>query len=258
MDLAALALAHAPTRRGRSSAVGAAAVVGAIAAADLAASLRYAPLRAREAAPDLYFDRTIIVNRTPRECYDYWRDLRNVANFTRRLERVVPLDERRSRWIMKVPGGADLEWIAEITEDRPGERLRWRSTEGSDFQHAGSVKFEAAPGGRGTFVSVVMHYHTPGGRVGAALARLLGPDPFNEIREDLRRFKQLIETGEIPTTAGQPAGPRSLLGRLLPEGRRSGPRAATGSRPSYKARPTESGPDQPRPNQPKPNKGVAA
>jgi uncharacterized membrane protein len=201
--------------------------VGLGVAAIAAVGLVYLQKRPRGGAPDLYFDRTIIVNKTPRECYDYWRDLRNIANFTRRLERVTPLDERRSRWTLKVPGGSDLEWVAEITEDRPGERLRWRSTEQSAFQHAGSVMFEPAPGGRGTFVTVAMHYRTlgrpgtAGGAVGAVLARLLGPDPFGEIRENLRRFKQLIETGEISTTVGQPSGPRSLLGRLLPEGRRS-------------------------------------
>lgn len=244
IDLAALGLAHTSTARGRSRAIGAAAVVAAIAAADLAASVQYTAKRSRAGAPDLYFDRTIIVNRTPRECYDYWRDLRNVARFTQRLERVTPLDERRSHWIMKVPGGANLEWVAEITEDKPGERLRWRSAAGAPIQHAGSVTFEPAPGGRGTFVSVAMHYHTPGGSIGAALGRLLGPDPFGEVRENLRRFKHLMETGEIPTTAGQPAGPRSWLGRLLPEGRRSSPRGERQAQASAQWRPAHSATDQ--------------
>ncbi|MDB6159277.1 MAG: hypothetical protein JWO04_2983 [Gammaproteobacteria bacterium] len=220
MDLAALVSAHAGNERGRSRAIGAAAIVAAIAAADVAASVRTSRRQSR-VAPDIYLDRTIIVNKTPRECYDYWRDLRNIANFTHRLETVAPLDERRSQWIMKVPGGAKMEWIAEIIEDKPGERLRWKTAEGAPFKVAGAVNFEPAPGGRGTFVTLGMHYHTPGGAIGAALARFLGPDPFGEVRENLRRFKQLIETGEIPTTTGQPSGRRSLLGRLIPEGRRS-------------------------------------
>jgi uncharacterized membrane protein len=243
MDLAVLGLAYAGSRHGRSRAIGAAAVVAAIAAADVAASLRESQ-RAARVAPDIYFDRTIIVNKTPRECYDYWRDLRNIANFTDRLEKVTPLDERRSQWVMKVPGGANVEWITQITEDKPGERLRWKTAEGAPFKLAGAVNFEPAPGGRGTFVTVGMHYHTPGGSIAAALARLLGPDPLGEVRENLRRFKQLLETGEIPTTTGQPSGRRSLLGRLLPEGRRSQQPGAAPRRPTPSDRPSHSMPQE--------------
>jgi uncharacterized membrane protein len=249
MDLAVLGSAHRGTGRGRSRAIGTAAVVAAIGAADAAASLLESR-RAARVAPDTYFDRTIIVNKSPRECYDYWRDLRNVANFTVRLENVIPLDERRSRWVMQGPGGVSVEWVTEITEDKPGERLRWKTAEDAPFKLAGAVNFEAAPGGRGTFVTLGMHYHTPGGYIGAALVRLLGPDPSGEVRENLRRFKQLLETGEIPTTTGQSSGRRSLLGRLMPEGRRSqqpgtGPRrkaqpagAARSSRPAYASSPS--------------------
>jgi uncharacterized membrane protein len=88
-------------------------------------------------------------------------------------------------------------------------------------KHAGTVRFDAAPGGRGTFVSVMMHYHVPGGRLASGVARLLGKDPSRQMREDLRRFKSLIETGEAPTTRGQPSGKRSFLGRLTPGGRTS-------------------------------------
>jgi uncharacterized membrane protein len=189
--------------------------------------------RASASRPDIFIDRTLVVNKSARECYDFWRDLSNITRFTRRLEKVTPLDERRSRWSMRAPGGANLEWIAEIIEDKPGERLRWRSVEGAPFRHAVSVSFSPAPGGRGTFVTVGMHYHAPGGAIGVALARLLGPDPFGEVRENLRRFKQLIETGEIPTTTGQPSGRRSILGRLLPEGRRSRYNGG-GSEPPYR------------------------
>jgi uncharacterized membrane protein len=239
MDLAALVSAHTGTERGRSRAIGAAAIVAAIAAADVAASVRTSRRQTR-VVPDIYLDRTIIVNKTPRECYDYWRDLRNIANFTHRLEKVIPLDERRSQWIMKVPGGRRIEWVAEIIEDKPGERLRWKTAEGAPFKVAGAVNFEPAPGGRGTFVTLGMHYHAPGGSIGAALARFLGPDPFGEVRENLRRFKQLIETGEIPTTTGQPSGRRSLLGRLIPEGRRSQQPGAGPRRPAQPGRPAHS------------------
>jgi uncharacterized membrane protein len=114
-----------------------------------------------------------------------------------------------------------VEWDSEITADRPGERLAWHSLPGSDVLHAGSVRFEPSTGGRGTLVRVMLHYRAPAGRLGAGLAKLVGADPNSTVREDLRRFKNLIEAGEIPTTRGQPSGRRSFLGHLTPEGRKS-------------------------------------
>ena len=107
-----------------------------------------------------------------------------------------------------------LQWTSEITADRPGEEIAWRTLDDSGAANAGSVKFEAAPAGRGTIVRVSLHYSPLGGALGAGLVKLIGHDPQSRIREDLRRFKQVLETGEIPTTRGQPAGRRSLLGRL--------------------------------------------
>jgi hypothetical protein len=139
-----------------------------------------------------------------------------------------------------------------MIEDKPGERLRWRATEESPVSYAGSVSFTAAVGNRGTIVTVGTHYREPGGAVGNSLARFLGADPFGEITEDLRRFKQLIETGEIATTSGQPSGRRSLLGSLLREGRKSrqprskGPRSPSSepsdARPPYTDEPTPEAP----------------
>ena len=260
IDLAVLATAHRGTSRDRSRTLSAAAVVAAITAADVAAGLRHSNLRRGYVAPDVYIERSIIVNKTPEECYNFWRDLRNIPSFTRRLEKVTPIDERSSHWIMKVPGGRDLEWISELTEDKPGERLRWRSAQGAPVEHAGSVSFKRAPGNRGTMVTAGMHYPAPGGAAGAALARFLGPDPFAEVRENLRRFKQLIETGEIPTTAGQPSGRRSLLGLLFAEGRlsRQGPGLrTTGSGRSRDSGPWESGPPASHPAASAPGEGAS-
>lgn len=225
IDLLVLAAAHRDNPRGRARLLGSAAAVAAIAAADVAVSLRYRQAAASAPAADLLIDRTVIVNKTPQECYEFWRDLSHLPHFMQRINSVTVLDERRSRWILTAPGGAELQWIAELTEDRPGERLRWRTEEGSSIRHAGSVSFQKAPGDRGSFVTVSLHYRAPGGALGAVLAKVLGADPFGEVCEDLRRFKQLIETGEIPTTAGQPSGRRSLFGRLLPEGRKSNQRS---------------------------------
>jgi uncharacterized membrane protein len=139
----------------------------------------------------------------------------------RRLQSITLLDERRSHWVMQGPGGARVEWDSEIDVDRPGERISWHSAEGSSVTHAGSVRFEPAPGGRGCIVRVLMHYRPPMGRASVGIAKLMGRDPSSEAREDLRRFKQLIEVGEIPTTQGQPSGRRSWFGRMTPEGRKS-------------------------------------
>jgi uncharacterized membrane protein len=99
-----------------------------------------------------------------------------------------------------------VEWDAEITEERPDELIAWCALEGSDVHHAGSIRFSAAPQGRGTFVTVQMQYRPPAGALGAAVGALFGEDPSQTIKSDLRRFKQLMETGDIITTEGQPAG----------------------------------------------------
>ena len=224
MDLAVLGTALRPGNAGRGRAMGALAAVAAITALDVAASLREtsrqrsAPLlRAREPL----VEHTIIVGKSPQDCYAFWRNVSNLAKFSPMLQSVTALDERRSHWVLKGPARAPLEWDAEITVDRPGERIAWHSLPGAQVAHAGVVRFEAAPGKRGTLVRVMMHYQPPAGRVGAGLAKLLGSDPNTAVREDLRRFKSLLEAGEIPTTRGQPSGRRSVLGRMMPEGRKS-------------------------------------
>jgi uncharacterized membrane protein len=111
--------------------------------------------------------------------------------------------------------GGSVEWDAEVTVDQPGELLAWHSVEGADVDNAGTVRFEPAPGRRGTIVRIDLQYSPPGGAAGALVAKLFGEEPSQQIDEDLRRFKWLIETGEIPTTVGQPSGPRDPLTRLL-------------------------------------------
>jgi uncharacterized membrane protein len=168
---------------------------------------------------DIYIDKSIVINKSPDECYKYWRNIENLPRFMRHVESIRRIDERRSHWIAKGPAASRLEWDSEITEDRPGEALSWRTLDGADVANAGSVRFEAAPGGRGTIVRVSMHYSPTGGAFSARLAKLLGNDPQAKVKEDLRRFKQVLETGEIPTTRGQPTGRRSLFARVTREWR---------------------------------------
>jgi uncharacterized membrane protein len=128
---------------------------------------------------------------------------------------VEVISETRSHWRAKAPAGSSVAWDAEITVDHPGELLAWHSLDGADIDNAGTVRFEPAPGGRGTIVRVDLLYKPPGGKAGMLIAKLFGEEPALQIDQDLHRFKQLIETGEIATTEGQSSGARSILTRLL-------------------------------------------
>ena len=112
------------------------------------------------------------------------------------IERVEVLDATRSRWTAKAPAGQTVEWDAEITQDLPGEMIAWCSVAGSTVDHQGSVRFRSASGNRGTIVEVMLRYNPPGGRIGAAVAKLFHREPSQQIKEDLRRFKSLMEAGE--------------------------------------------------------------
>lgn len=161
---------------------------------------------------------SVSINRPPEACYRFWRDLARLPTFMRHLESVSIIDERRSHWRACGPAGSRVAWDAEITDDQPGQLLGWRSVPGADVENAGSVRFIPVNGGRATVLQVQMSYHPPAGRAGALVARLFGEEPAIQMRDDLRRFKQLIETGEIPTTRGQPTGARSLLSSVFRKG----------------------------------------
>jgi uncharacterized membrane protein len=162
-------------------------------------------------APDraVLVEETVTVNRPADELYRYWRNLENLPQLFDHLVAVREIDSRRSRWAARGPAGAVIEWDAEIVSEREGEALSWRTVEGSDVVHRGSVRFRSAPGDRGTVVSALVEWVPPVGRAGAAFAKLLGEDPGERLREDLRRFKQLLESGEVPSTEGQASGRES-------------------------------------------------
>jgi uncharacterized membrane protein len=127
------------------------------------------------------------------------------------LETVAVREEGVSHWVAKGPAGIDIEWDARIINEVENKVIGWQSLEGSTVSTAGSVNFDDTE--HGTRVRVHLQYNPPGGRVGAAIARMFGKEPNQTVREDLRRFKQLMETGEIPTTEGQPSGRRKFGGR---------------------------------------------
>ena len=145
------------------------------------------------------------------ELYVFWRNLELLPRFMKHLVSVTQVDSCRSHWVAKAPAGRRIEWDAEVINEIPGELIAWRTLPGSQLVSAGSVMFKRASGGRGTEVRVRLQYDPPAGKVGATVAWLLGHEPSQAIREDLRRFKQLMEAGEVPTIEGQPRGKRSIL-----------------------------------------------
>jgi uncharacterized membrane protein len=141
--------------------------------------------------------KAITVNRSPEEVYQFWHDFTNLPTFMQHLESVEMTGSNRSHWKAKAPAGRTVEWDAEIIEDQPNRRIAWRSLEGSGVQNSGSVQFDAAPGGRGTKVTVELQYSPPAGAIGATVAKLFNEEPSQQIGDDLRAFKQVMETGEI-------------------------------------------------------------
>jgi len=145
------------------------------------------------------------IMKSPEELYQFWRQLSNLPRFMRNVRSVEEVEQTRSHWVVGGPGDRTYEWDAEIVRDEPGKVLSWRTVGDADVRHEGVVTFRPATGGRGTVVEVEIQYDPPGGAAGAAIARLFGTKPKEDVREDLRRFKQLVETGEIPTIKGQSA-----------------------------------------------------
>ncbi len=142
--------------------------------------------------------RTVTINRPREELYAFWRDFRNLARFMENVERVEVGDDRRSHWVVKAPAGRTVEWDSVITEDEPGRLIAWESVEGADIKNAGRIEFRDGPPGRGTEVSATILYDPPAGDLGKLIAKLFQKEPKIQARRELRRFKQLMETGEIP------------------------------------------------------------
>ena len=154
----------------------------------------------------IHVEEAVTVSRPPFEVFRFWRNFENLPRFMNHLRAVSQREAGISHWVARGPAGMNVEWDARIINEIDGRLIAWQSLEGSEVSTAGSVNFRETP--RGTEVRVHLQYSPPAGRLGAAVARLLGEEPTVQIHDDLRRFKQLIETGEIPTTKGQPVGGR--------------------------------------------------
>jgi len=153
-----------------------------------------------EAGGDHVVGRAVTINRPAAELYAYFRDFSKLSTFMENVVRVDPLSADRSHWVIKAPAGKTVEWDARITEQREGELIAWASEDGADVKNAGRIEFRDA-GARGTVVVATIAYDPPAGTIGKLVAKIFQREPAIQARRDLRRFKQLMETGEIATSS---------------------------------------------------------
>jgi uncharacterized membrane protein len=154
----------------------------------------------------IHVEESVTISRPVTEVYRFWRNFENLPRFMRHLDMVAQREDGISHWVATGPAGTKVEWDARIINEIENKVIGWQSLEGSQVATAGSVSFDSTD--RGTRVRVHLQYNPPAGRAGAAIAWLFGEEPNTTVREDLRRFKQLLETGEIATTEGQPTARR--------------------------------------------------
>lgn len=157
---------------------------------------------------DTLVAKTVTINRDAHALYSFWRDFRNLPLFMENIESVTVYDDHRSHWKVKGPANTDVEWDSVIVEDIPGQVIEWRSADDASVKNRGRIEFRDSGNGRGTWVSAVIAYDPPGGKLGQAIAKLFGREPKVQARRDLRRFKQLMETGEIANSEPPLAAPR--------------------------------------------------
>ncbi len=153
-----------------------------------------------EATGDAATARAVTIRKPVAEVYGYFRDFAKLPTFMDNVERIDVLDDKRSHWVVKAPAGTTVEWDARITQEEPERLIAWTSEEGADVPNSGKVEFYDA-GDRGTIVVATILYDPPGGFIGKVVAKMFQREPALQARRDLRRFKQLLETGEIATGA---------------------------------------------------------
>ncbi|HLW22762.1 MAG TPA: SRPBCC family protein [Steroidobacteraceae bacterium] len=158
---------------------------------------------------DEVVSRTVTINRPREELYRFWRELSNLPRFMQNIERIDRIDSRRSHWVVLAPGHKTVEWDSTITADVPGELIAWCSTGDASVRNSGRVEFRDSPVGRGTEVTATIVYDPPLGALGKLVAKLFAREPKIQTRQDLRRFKQLMETGEVATAQPPEAAPRA-------------------------------------------------
>lgn len=194
--------------------------------------------RTQEGNQGIQVQRATTINRPRDELFRIWRNFENLPRFMSHLKsvRLTQSDGRkRWHWVANAPLGKSIEWDSEVIQEVENEYLAWRSLPGSPVESRGSVSFSDAPGGRGTVVTVSMQYHPLAGSMGAAFAKLFGEEPSQQVRDDLRQFKQMMETGEIASVEGQTSGRSDQFGRSIAERQREEDIVEEASRESFPA-----------------------
>jgi uncharacterized membrane protein len=153
--------------------------------------------------------RTVTVNRPREELYAFWRNLRNLPLFMENIRAITVSDGNRSHWVVEAPGDHVVEWDSVLTQDEPGSVLAWESTEGASIRNNGRIEFRDSTNGRGTIVTATLVYDPPAGNLGRLVAKLFEKEPHIQVRRDLRRFKQLMETGEVATSTPPNPAPKA-------------------------------------------------
>ena len=204
VDIATLAAAGASPRTNKGGVALAAASVLGVTALDVycARELSREPAN----ASGIRMSRSVVVNRPPHELYEFWRAFENFPRFMYHVQSVRSTGPGMSHWVVNGPAGSSVEWDARVTADTPNALIAWQTLEGADVESTGTVRFEPRPGNRGTVVRVDLEYRPPAGRVGKLVAMLFNESPEQQIYDDLHRFKQIVETGEVLRSDGSPDG----------------------------------------------------
>jgi uncharacterized membrane protein len=209
VDIATLVAAGASPRTNRGGVAIAAASVLGVTALDVYCARQLS--RKVRVEPGIRMTRSVVVNRPPHDLYAFWRQFENFPHFMFHVQSVRSAGPGITHWVVNGPAGTTVEWDARITSDVPNELIAWQSLEGSQIDNHGVVRFEPRPGGRGTIVRVDLLYQPPAGRVGKLVATLFNESPEQQIYDDLHRFKQVIETGEVVRSDGSPDGMGDVL-----------------------------------------------
>jgi len=214
MDLATLAASAVSPRTNKAGVLFAASNVLAVGAVDLMCAQELSR-EAGQMTPDgaVRVKRTITIRRSAEEVYGFWRNFENLPQFMYHLESIRVFGPTLSHWVAKGPGGKRVEWDSEVTEDRPNELIAWRTLPGSDIESSGTVEFHKSPGGRGTIVRVELEYRPPAGMAGRVAAALINRAPEQQVSDDLRRLKQVLETGEVVRSDATPEGSGQVMQR---------------------------------------------
>jgi uncharacterized membrane protein len=203
VDLGLLGRAMADRRSDPTRVAFATGAVAAITALDVYAAISTVRFHRRNR---LQVQASVTVRKPPEKVYKFWHDFENLPTFMHHLESVEVTGQRTSHWTAKGPGRRRVQWDAEMIEDRPNRLISWHTVDRAKVRNSGVVRFAPAPGDWGTEVRVEMTFSPPAGRLGAAVAKMFGEHPHQQVRDDLLRFKQVIETGEVTRSEGAPEG----------------------------------------------------